>query len=190
MGNQLSNDVLIDMDLSNDVLIAMDCSGSTGGSFFYHGLCEKIISKIFENDINITILFWDTSATIKTRKSQKEWNEKKSGGGGTSPYCVADYIKKNNFHGDLVFITDGQVNDVDTTSKLLINWNFTNVYCHLIDTGGIINMSCTCAFTRSSPHTITLYNSMTPNGFTKITITLDELDLISSLTDIFFYLFG
>ena len=119
-----------------------------------------------------------------TRNEQQNWNSKMSGGGSTDPYCVAKYIKQNNFHGDLVFITDGQVGNVTQTSQFLGNWTFTYVDCYLIDTGGTINMSCTCAFTRVSPHKITIYNSRHTTGNTTQTITLEDIDVISKINSI------
>lgn len=91
--------------------------------------------------------------------------------------CVAEFIRQQHFTGRLVFITDGQVRErqggfdlvhrlhvalllqVDTGSvsacdDVLRARVFSFVEAHLVDTGGVVNMSCTCPFTRACAHEV------------------------------------
>jgi hypothetical protein len=88
------------------------------------------------------------------------------GGGGTDSSQIADWIRANNFHGDLVIITDGQVgqSEIDRcTSVLGDSWIFASVTAHLIDTGGPVNLSVTCPFTRNGSSQVFTY--MASNGY-------------------------
>lgn len=138
-------------------LIAYDCSGSTSVSQPYHSITQQIVAAL---PADATILGWDSDTRIFTHEQLKEINIALKGFGGTNSEVIANYVKTNNFHGHLVIITDGQVSShsVDMCGKILgTDWEFASVVNHLIETGGTVNMSVSCPFTRRSPHQIFIY---------------------------------
>ena len=160
------------------VLIAYDGSGSTGGCAEYHDTTQTIASQYPD----AKILFWDNSHKLITAERLSEINAVRQGFGGTSPVEIAKWVRDNDFHGRLIIITDGQVygNDVFNCSSTLGGWTFEYVEAHLI--GRSVNMSITCPFTRTSSHTVYLYD---PSNQYRSTMTthVDAKDM-ELLTDI------
>jgi hypothetical protein len=141
-----------------DTVVAYDCSLSTSNYDFYHSETQNIV-RTLDTSKKTQFIMWDTNHTIISKEKLEFINKNKQGYGGTNPVSLFKYIKEMNFHGDLIFISDGQIPNQcsQICSDILLNWKFNNVYVHLIYTGGIINESVSCAITRSSPHTIKIY---------------------------------
>jgi hypothetical protein len=136
-------------------LFAYDGSGSTGGSQRYHTAAQRLYQELPAADTQI--LFWDSAARIITPAELLRINTARQGNGGTCPELIAHHIVRTGFHGHLVILTDGQVSSssVDACDRILpAGWTFASVRVLMVDTGGAINMSVGCPFTRSSPHTV------------------------------------
>jgi hypothetical protein len=162
----------------SNYLIAYDGSGSTGDSANYHDETQRIVATL---PADTTILFWDNNHRVITHDELAAINKARQGGGGTQTEALATYILKTNFHGHLIIITDGQVSpsSIDACSKALgPSWPFASVTAHLIDTGGQVNMSVTCPFTRMSPHRIYSNQCLTHE------ITEHDLSTISQIATI------
>lgn len=172
--------------MSPPTLIAYDGSGSTGGNAFYHRRTQEIVAQYPNTESQI--LYWDTSFKVITHQELSRINAAKQGGGGTESSTIANYIKATNFHGNLVIITDGQVGmgSVDCcTATLGTAWHFDSVTAHLIDTGGVVNMSVTCPFTRVSPHTVYCYYGRDDHGMTVATsVSAEDMAAVTELTTI------
>lgn len=86
-------------------LIGYDYSGSTGNRPFYHSKTQDIVSRFPDK----TIASWDDRCEIISTDRLAIINKNLTGRGGTSPICLVDYIIKNDFHGHLVLLTDGDI---------------------------------------------------------------------------------
>ena len=162
-------------------LIGYDYSGSTGNRPFYHSKSQDIVSRFPDK----TIASWDDRCEIISTDRLAIINKNLTGRGGTSPICLVDYIIKNDFHGHLVLITDGDIYsyEVKRCSDKLIEWKFEKVSVYLIYTTNTVNESISCAFTRNSPHTIEMYNySNTLES--SVTISDDDFELINKISEI------
>lgn len=164
-----------------DVLIAYDGSGSTSNAALYHAMAAEIAL----SHPTANILFWDTKCRILCRRELAEINQARKGFGGTQPQCVSAFIKEADFHGHLVLITDGQISagDIDQ-SELPGGWTFTKVDCYLIGTGGEVNMSVTCPFTRQSPHVVRLYKDNVADKMTTYSVSVEDLAAVTFIDNI------
>jgi predicted DNA-binding protein (UPF0251 family) len=171
------------------VLIAYDGSGSTGGANFYHLRTQEIIAQYPDAQL----LLWDTSPRVVSRAELVTINAEKKGYGGTDSSAIARYVESQGFHGHLVIITDGQVH-TDSIDRCALSlggsWPFTQVTAHLIETGGIVNMSVTCPFTRVAPHAVYCYRLATSYEPTQeVSVSAADLeavrliDTVTSTTD-------
>lgn len=163
------------------VLIAYDGSGSTGGCVDYHAITQHI-AKTYPD---ATILLWDNVHRVITADELAEINNRCKGFGGTSPREIAEWVREHNFHGHLVLITDGEVHvhEVDKCSALLGEWEFERVDAHLI--GGSVNMSISCPFTRTSSHSVYLYEPS--NQYRNVCVTQvakEDFELLTSISRI------
>lgn len=164
-----------------NVLIAYDGSGSTGGCAEYHNETQKIVSQYPDSKI----LFWDSTHRLISHSALLDINTRRAGFGGTSPEEIAKWITNNDFHGHLVIITDGEVgiSNIDRCEKLLSDWTFEYVEAHLI--GRSVNMSVTCPFTRTSPHTVYLYEPTNNYSQSMVThVTAKDMELITEISSI------
>jgi hypothetical protein len=162
-------------------LIGYDYSGSTGNRPFYHSKTQDIVSRFPDK----TIASWDDRCEIISTDRLAIINKNLTGRGGTSPICLVDYIIKNDFHGHLVLITDGDIYsyEVKRCSDKLIEWKFEKVSVYLIYTTNTVNESISCAFTRNSPHTIETYNYSNELE-SSVTISDDDFELINKISEI------
>ena len=161
-------------------LLAYDGSGSTGSNPFYHDETQRIAAKLPKGT---KILFWDTAGRVITQARLAEINKRREGGGGTDPSAIADHVTATNFTGDLVIITDGQVGSIDgVAARLRSHTGFKSVIAHLINTGGVVNMSVTCPFTRSSPHKVYLYERGERRLVTDV--TAEDLAVVKRIAEI------
>jgi hypothetical protein len=168
--------------------VAYDGSGSTGNQAKYHDETQRIVRALQNVTQRMKILFWDTTHRTITERELAQINKERKGGGGTESACIAEHVRATAFHGDLVIITDGQVStqSVDRCATLLgADWAFTSVTAHLIDTGGPVNMSVTCPFTRCSPHTIYTYMRAANYERTAATsVTAEDLQILERIAAI------
>ena len=170
-------------------IVAYDCSGSTDKSFgdtkFYHTKTQDIV-----NNLNIkTTLFirWDDNYNIISKEDLREINMRQKGYGGTSPVKLFEFIKHINYKGNLIFISDGQIDDstANRCSNILFECVFSKVNIHLIYTGGNINESVSCAMIRNSPHDIKIYkNREYYNNPIVISVTNEDFDFVNNLETI------
>lgn len=169
-------------------LIAVDGSGSTGGNRFYHAQTQRIVADVLAHKSNVTIIRWDDSTTTVTRSELQTWNANCSGGCGTSPHVIASYVKATHFKGDLVLITDGETpaEYIDMVASEMPTSNpFTHVITHLIPTGGVVNQSISCPFTRSCPYEVREYDRAAGGeGRTTVEVTATELAILGHLDSI------
>ena len=178
------------MSTKNSVptLIAVDGSGSTGGNRFYHAQTQRIVADVLAHKSNVTIIRWDDSTTTVTRSELQTWNANCSGGCGTSPHVIASYVKATHFKGDLVLITDGETpaEYIDMVASEMPTSNpFTHVITHLIPTGGVVNQSISCPFTRSCPYEVREYDRAAGGeGRTTVEVTATELAILGHLDSI------
>lgn len=136
-------------------LFAYDGSGSTGRSQRYHNATAKLYQELPADTTQI--LLWESFARIISAQELQRINIGLVGAGGTNPSNIATYIRDNDFHGHLVLLTDGQVSgyDVEACDRILpTDWHFASVRVLLVHTGGAVNLSVSCPFTRNSPHTV------------------------------------
>jgi hypothetical protein len=165
-------------------LLAWDGSGSVGGQAFYHEETQRIFRDLPKDT---KILFWDSQARVITPADLKRLNDMRSGQGGTNPSVIADWVKRNDFHGKLVIITDGEtgVHEVQRCDERLGGTHvFQQVVCHLIANQGTVNMSVSCPFTRSSPHEVYLYPRDTHERTLQTAVSKADLTLLKTLDDI------
>lgn len=169
-------------------LFAYDHSTSTRGHQQYHELSQAIYKKEaakVADERDMIILIWDSTAEVADAARLEEINKNLSAAGGTRPITVAEYITDNDFHDRLVLITDGQTNEYNVdlcTTKLGMEWKFSSCEIHLINTGGVVNMSVTCPFTRNAPHSINEY--VDHSSKTLIVVTPEDLEAISLIKTI------
>ena len=184
----------------DDWLLGYDQSGSTGtyeysysnsnseNVKFYHQKTQNIENTLLEGKSNVTRIGWDDNIHELSKSQLVDINKRMKGFGGTEPNVLAKYIIDNNFHGNLILISDGAINSSTAMkcSEMLKEWKFKKVFVYLIGTGSLMEESISCAFVRNSPHVIEIYN---PNGSVKqdvVEITpesfalLDKIDVISS----------
>ena len=175
------------------IVFAFDISGSTGGHGHYFKITSNLyykyydMSQVFEGYIRI--LKWHSDCVEIDKKKFDLIMSLKIGEGGTSPVTIVDFIK--DFHGTLVFISDGEISP-DSSSyfsmKILENGcKFKEVFIHLIKNYGTINESVSCALTRNSEVEIFRYEDKTNiSNFNNIKIdfgVLNELDTINSIEE-------
>ena len=162
-------------------MIAYDGSGSTGNVAFYHDEVQRIVASLPDDS---KILFWDTASRLIPHTELAEINKRRQGGGGTEPATIARYVSESGFNGDLIIITDGQVGSIAHVDACLPpNAKFNSVVAYLIHTGGQVNMSVACPFTRRSPHQVYLYG---PDQERRLVVSASAADLaiISRIQDI------
>jgi len=161
-------------------LVAYDCSYSTSplcsgfDTSFYHSKTQSIVKDL--NSSNTLFIRWDDKHTVISKIDLEEINKNKKGYNATSPLSLFKFIKEIGFKGNLIFISDGQINDTcaQDCSKILLDWKFNMVNIYLIYTGGQINESVSCALTRESTHEINIYKNSYDSPET---ITVNENDL-------------
>lgn len=167
-------------------LFAYDGSGSTGGSALYHTTSQNLFASL-PAPPNTQILLWDSSSRIISPAELAHINAAQQGNGGTDPELIARHVVATNFHGHLVLLSDGQVSQssVATCDRTLpAGWTFASVRVVLVNTGGTVNMSVSCPFTRNSPHTIQMVTAAAPAPTTLTEVKQESFALLSALDDI------
>jgi len=98
-----------------EILIGIDTSGSIGGTFIAQFLGEvKSICETLQPE-KIRLVYWDTTVCREEVYLMHELDDlirttKPSGGGGTDPRCVTQYMEKNNVKPEcIVMLTDGYI---------------------------------------------------------------------------------
>ena len=165
-------------------LFAYDGSGSTGGSALYHTTSQNLFAAL---PAETQILFWDSSSRIISPAELTHINAAWKGYGGTDPELIARHVVATNFHGHLVLLSDGQVSQSSVAAcdrTLPAEWTFASVRVVLVNTGGTVNMSVSCPFTRNSPHTVQMVTAAVPAPTTLTEVKQESFALLSALDDI------
>ncbi|KAK8854249.1 hypothetical protein M9Y10_016808 [Tritrichomonas musculus] len=119
-------------------LLAHDFSGSTWNNDKYF---ETVKNIYYNSPVPFTdIILWDSQVEVVSPSRYEHLLNIKEGDGGTYPHVIIDWMLKNNFNGDVVLITDGQipVSHVESLDKILdeskgkIKISF--IKCYLIQT--------------------------------------------------------
>lgn len=97
------------------VVVAIDTSGSIGGEILTNFLSNTVQMLRQVNPERVDLVYWDCNVAGHERYEQGEVDKlaastKPAGGGGTSPQCVAEWIKKEKLSPTVVvFLSDGYV---------------------------------------------------------------------------------
>lgn len=168
------------------VLIAYDYSGSTCNSIHYHQITQNIVSKLKQD---CRIICWNNTWKEITLDDLNRINKFYDGDGCTEIYTVADAIKKLNFTGKLILITDGQVAtySIDHCDTMMLSLSnvITSAEVHIISTGTKTNLSVSCPFTRNCPHAIYTYQNNNTYVDEVISISQDDIDTLSQIDTIY-----
>jgi hypothetical protein len=167
-----------------DCLFAFDCSYSIKGCNLYHKLSRKIIS---ENDLKTKYIRWDNNVKECKKEEIQKINILLDGFGGTDPIGVADYIIKNNFKGQLKFISDGSISPekVEYFSIMMKDWKFEKVYIYLVNNGSdAINESISCSLIRNSPHEVYIYKYSINDPEIVSNVNNDDINILNNIESI------
>jgi hypothetical protein len=167
-------------------LFAYDGSGSTGGSTIYHTTSQNLFAEL-PAPPETQILFWDSEYRVISPAQLAAINAAKQGNGGTDPELIARHVVATDFHGHLVLLSDGQVSQSSVAAcdrTLPVGWTFASVRVILVNTGGTVNMSVSCPFTRNSPHIIQMVTAATPAPTTLTEVKQEAFSLLTALDSI------
>lgn len=91
--------------------VILDCSGSMGG----HGDFERVLSYVYQNDIEMNFIQADTQVNwVENFTSKKKLETMKIiGGGGTVLQPAVDYVEKNFNQFNSIILTDGYCDSLD-----------------------------------------------------------------------------
>ena len=149
--------------IGSQKLFAIDVSWSVSNQKFYHETVYNFVSKLIKKDDKI-ILWSSTKISDFTTYDiyVKNVYKKLYGDNGTDPCTVAKYLKEQNFHEHLFFITDGDISQsvVERCKDMMTDYKFEFVDVLLIATGGVVNESCSLPFTKNSLHRISSLDLM------------------------------
>ena len=96
-----------------ELIIAIDTSGSLSSKALAQFIAEIILICELLNPEKVTVLWWDTKVAKEQVFTQGNYASMKhalspSGGGGTDPSCVSEYVNENNMQGSaMIVFTDG-----------------------------------------------------------------------------------
>jgi predicted metal-dependent peptidase len=113
------------------IVIGADMSGSM------HSMLNLVLGEIVgiaqtAKPEGIDLLYWDTEVCSAEKYDLSELDSllaktKPRGGGGTSPQCVADYIRKNKLEPVcIIMLTDGYVDSWGTGWNAPVLWGITD----------------------------------------------------------------
>ena len=163
-------------------LLAHDFSGSTWNNDKYFNTVKEIY---YNSPVPFTdIILWDSIVEKVSTGRYEQILNIKDGDGGTYPHVIIDWILKNNFSGDIVLITDGQipVSHVESLDQIIEQnkdkLNITFVKCYLIQTETKkIDTTVIAPFIRRYPNAVILYGNdqELPIQITTGTQTQEEL---------------
>ena len=162
-------------------LLAHDFSGSTYG-------CQKYFDTV-KSIYQLTptpftdFLLWSTSYKYVTQNEYEKILERKDGAGLTNPHVIVDWMLKNDFNGEVVLITDGQIpiSSVEYLDKILEKAEgkiqITKIECYLIQTNSSkLDTTVIAPFIRRYPNEVILYGKeVEPLQITTGTQTQEEL---------------
>lgn len=114
-----------------ELIIACDTSGSMGGVYpIVFGEIANICQQA--NPESVRVLWWDTAVCGEQEFKRGEFESianllKPAGGGGTSPQCVADYIKAKDYKPTaVIWLTDGYLDACPTAVCANELWGVVN----------------------------------------------------------------
>jgi hypothetical protein len=182
--------------IAENIVVAYDGSGSTANNRFYHARVLQIVNeaeaRAARDGVKLVLVFWDTEHKETSKARFLQINSHMTGGGGTDPTAIATWVTTTHFHGHLVIVTDGQVDNsgvVRSDAMLRAHgddacWRFASVNVHLVDTGGCVNMSVSCPFTRVSPYTIFQHHGHSPAPIQLTRVSADDFAIVHALSTI------
>jgi len=168
------------------VLFAYDYSGSTCGCASYHATTQNILKEYEGMGKALRIVRWSEAWREISREELRRINRCAEGTGCTLVQAVAEAIRKMAFRGKLVLLTDGEVDadSIDRCDALMAGYDgLTCVDVHIIKGRGEANLSVSCPFTRTCPHTIRTYEShqMRPEDAEVTVVAQADMDLLATL---------
>lgn len=174
------------IEASARVLVAFDGSGSTSGSFKYHGRTQEIVAQFAD----AAVLHWHSDAALISLPELAAINARRAGMGGTQPSLIAQHVVETDFRDHLVIITDGEVDqsEVDECGRILgSEYVFASVTTHLIGSRASMNLSVPCPFTRASPHTVVLHDTSADGAVpTEVlsAVSADDLAILARVEEV------
>lgn len=150
------------MSAKKRLLLAQDCSGSTSGNDKYF---DAVSFLYFSSKQNYTdILLWSNLSMYITSEKYEQLLQSRKGKGTTNPHVIIQWMIENNFQGDVVLITDGQipVKSVQHLDQVLAEsvgkFKITHIKCVLIQTiTSKIDTTVIAPFIRRYPNEVILY---------------------------------
>ena len=172
---------------SHSTLIAYDCSGSTGRDNYYYSFVKETVAA----HPHATVVAWDHGVSVVSAEMFKRGTFP-IGRGMTEPSCLVPYFARTQFRGNLVLITDGQIDntEVDLADRAVSQHKIrlASVTAHFVEIdGGVFNIGVTAAFTRKCPHVI--YHHVRGHIMKSMEVvqldlnSIDDIDRISSLSE-------
>jgi predicted metal-dependent peptidase len=129
-----------------EILIGIDTSGSIGGTFISQFLGEvKSICETLQPE-KIRLVYWDTTVCREEVYLMHELDDlirttKPSGGGGTDPRCVTQYMEKKNVKPEcIVMLTDGDVGSWGGEWSVPVLWCVLNNKSASPTTGQVVHI--------------------------------------------------
>ena len=173
-------------------LFAIDNSGSVHKKLIYFNKIKEIFSKFFNEERGDTFYTW--SNRFKKLKYEEIFNfiNKMEGNGSTCSNLIAEISKIENNNCDnkfehLIIISDGEVDqsEVDKSDKKFEEYKlqFSHVSTFLVNTGGNINESVGCPYSRNCPGFTYLIDSR-GNQIVKASLYPKDLDTFKNLNNI------
>jgi predicted metal-dependent peptidase len=110
-----------------ELIIAGDTSGSMGCVYpVLFGEVAQIVKMVRPDSVRM--LWWDTQVAADQKFTPDQYDNiakilKPAGGGGTSPNCVVQYIRKHGYKAKaIIFLSDGYLDGTYSTMDIPVLW--------------------------------------------------------------------